>query len=47
MRRSSQASGPPFTAADAVRAIALAVPELRVELGEPSDRTGLTLEHVR
>ena len=31
---------------DAVRAIPLAVRELRVELGEPSDRTAVTVEDV-
>ena len=30
--------------ADAVRAIGLAVREIRVELGEPSDRTAVTIE---
>jgi len=34
------------SAADAVRAITLAVRELRVELGEPSDRTAVTVEDV-
>jgi hypothetical protein len=32
--------------ADAIRAIGLAVREMRVELGEPSDRTAVTVEDV-
>ncbi len=31
---------------DAVRAIGLAVREIRVELGEPSDRTAVSIEDV-
>ena len=34
------------TAGDAVRAITSAIRELRVELGEPSDRTAITVEDV-